>query len=75
VYENRVLRRILGIKREEVAGGWRRLNNNELHNFYASPNLIRVIKSRMTDWVEQVARMGEVINAYNTLVGKPEGKK
>jgi hypothetical protein len=46
VYENRVLRRIFGLKREEVAGGWRRLHNEELHNLYASQNIIRVIKSR-----------------------------
>jgi hypothetical protein len=47
VSENRVLRRIFGPKREEVAGGWRRVHNEELHNLYASPNIIRVIKSRM----------------------------
>jgi hypothetical protein len=46
VPENRVLRRIFGPKREEVVGGWRRLHNEELHNLYASPNIIRVIKSR-----------------------------
>jgi hypothetical protein len=47
VFENRVLRRIFGPKREEVAGGWRRLHNEELHNFYASSNIIKVIKSRI----------------------------
>jgi hypothetical protein len=46
VFENRVLRRIFGPKREEVAGGWRRLHNEELHNLYASPNVIRGVKSR-----------------------------
>jgi hypothetical protein len=46
VFENTVLRRTFGPKREEVAGGWRRLHNEELHNLYASPNIIRVIKSR-----------------------------
>jgi hypothetical protein len=46
VFENRVLRRIFGPKREEVVGGWRRLHNEELHNLYASQNIIRVIKSR-----------------------------
>jgi hypothetical protein len=46
VFENRVLRRIFGPKREEVSGGWRRLHNEELHNLYASPNIIRVIKTR-----------------------------
>jgi hypothetical protein len=51
VSENRVLRRIFGLKREEVAGGWRRLHNEELHNLYASPDIIRVIKSRGARWV------------------------
>jgi hypothetical protein len=46
LFENRVLRRIFGPKREEVVGGWSRLHNEELHNLYASPNIIRVIKSR-----------------------------
>jgi hypothetical protein len=46
VSENRVLRRIFGPKREQVTGGWRRLHNEELHNLYASPNIISVIKSR-----------------------------
>jgi hypothetical protein len=48
VSENRVLRRIFGPEREEVAGGWRRLHNEELHNLYTSPDIIRVIKSRRT---------------------------
>jgi hypothetical protein len=55
-YENRVLRRIFGLKREEVAGGWRRLHNEELHNLYASPNVIREIKSMR--WARNVARKG-----------------
>jgi hypothetical protein len=46
VYENRVLRRILGTEREEVTGDWRRLHNEELHDFYCSPNIVRVVKSR-----------------------------
>jgi hypothetical protein len=50
MFENRVLRRIFGPKREEVAGGWRRLRNEELHNLYASPNIIRVIKSKRIRW-------------------------
>jgi hypothetical protein len=45
VFENRVLRRIFGRKREEVTGGWRRLHTEELHNLYSSPNIIRMIKS------------------------------
>jgi hypothetical protein len=55
VFENRVLRRIFGPKREEVAGGWRRLHNEELHNLYASPNIISVMKSRRIRWTEHVA--------------------
>jgi hypothetical protein len=55
VYENRVLRRIFGPKREEVVGGWKRLHNEELHNLYASPNIIRAIKSRRMIWEAHVA--------------------
>jgi hypothetical protein len=55
VFENRVLRRIFGPKRDEVTGGWRKLHNEELHNLYSSPNIIRMIKSR---WAGHVARMG-----------------
>jgi hypothetical protein len=58
VFENRVLRRIFGAKREEVVGGWRRLHNEELHNLYTSLNVIRVIKSRRVGWAGHVARMG-----------------
>jgi hypothetical protein len=75
VSENRVLRRIFGPKREEVLGGWRRLHNEELHNSYASPNIIRVIKSRSIGWMDHIARLEEMRNAYNILVGKPEGKR
>jgi hypothetical protein len=64
MFENRVLRRISGPKREEVAVDWRRLHNEELHNLYASPDIIKVIKSRRTRWVEHVAHMGEMRNAY-----------
>jgi hypothetical protein len=59
VLENRVLRGIFGRKKEEVAGGWRRLRNEELHNLYTSPNIIRVIKSRRMRWAEHVERMEE----------------
>jgi hypothetical protein len=58
VFENKVLRRTYGLKREEVARGWRRLHNEELHNLYASPNIIRVIKSRRIKWDVHVACMG-----------------
>jgi hypothetical protein len=71
VFENRVLRRIFGPKREEVAGGWRRLHNEELHNLYASPNIIRVIKSRRMTLKGHVARIAEMRNAHNILVGRP----
>jgi hypothetical protein len=60
--ENRVLR-IFGAKSEEVAGGWRRLHNEELHNLYASPDVIRMFKSRRKRWLEHVARMEEMRNA------------
>jgi hypothetical protein len=75
VFENRVLRRIYEPKRKEVAGGWRRLHNEELHNLYTSPNIVRVIKSERMRWTGYVTRMEEMRNAYNILVGKPEGKR
>jgi hypothetical protein len=70
-----VLRRIFGPKRDEVTGGWRKLHNEELHNLYSSPSIIRVIKSRRMRWAGHAARMGESRNAYRILVGKPEGKR
>jgi hypothetical protein len=75
VFENRVLRRIFGPKRDEVTGGWRELHNEELHNWYCSPSIIIIIKSRRIRWTRHVARMGEKRNAYRILVGKPEGKR
>jgi hypothetical protein len=75
VFENRVLRRIFGPKRDEATGGWRKLHNEELHNLYSSPSIIRMIKSRSMRWAGHVARMGEKRNAYGILVGKPEGKR
>jgi hypothetical protein len=59
---------------EEVAGDWGRLHNEELHNLYPSPNIVRVIKSRMVRWVVSVACMGDMRNEYNVLVGYPERK-
>jgi hypothetical protein len=58
VFENRVLRRIFGPKRDEVTGGWRKLHNEELHNLYSSPSIIRMIKSRRMRWAGHVVRMG-----------------
>jgi hypothetical protein len=73
-FENRVLRRIFGPKRDEVTGEWRKLHNEELHNLY-SPDIIRQVKSRRMRWAGHVARMGEERNVYKVLVGKPEGKR
>jgi hypothetical protein len=70
-----VLRRIFGPRRDEETGVWRKLHNEELHNLYSSPNIIRRIKSRRMRGVGHVARMGEKRNVYRILVGKPEGKR
>jgi hypothetical protein len=75
VFENRVLRRIFGPKRDGVMGGWRKLHNEELHKLYSSPSIIRIIKSRRMRWVGHVARMGEKRNVYRLFIGKPEGKR
>jgi hypothetical protein len=75
VFENKVLRRILGPKRDEVTEGWRKLHNEELHDFYSSPSIIRIIKLRRMKWAEHVARMGEKRNAYRLLVGRPGGRR
>jgi hypothetical protein len=75
MFENRVLRRISGPYRVEVTGGWRKLHNEELHNLYSSPSIIRIIKSRKMRWAGHVARMGEKRNVYRLLVGKPEVKR
>jgi hypothetical protein len=75
VFENRVLRRIFGPKRDELTGEWRKLHNKELHDLYSSPSIIRIIKSRRMRWAGHVARMGEKRNAYRLLVDKPEGKR
>jgi hypothetical protein len=58
-----------------VIGGWRKLHNEELHNLYCSPSIIRMIKSRRMRWAGHVAGMGEKRNAYRVLMGKPEGKR
>ncbi|KAJ4445576.1 hypothetical protein ANN_12257 [Periplaneta americana] len=75
VFENEVLRKIFGAKRDEVTGEWRKLHNAELHALYSSPDIIRNIKSRRLRWAGHVARMGESRNVYRVLVGRPEGKR
>jgi len=75
VFENWVLRRIFGPKRDEVTGEWRKLHNEELNDLYCSPNIVRVVKSRRMRWAGHVARMGERRDVYRVLVGKPEGRR
>jgi hypothetical protein len=75
VFENRVLRRIFGPKRDEVTGERRKLLNKELRDLYSTPRIIRIIKSRRVRWVCHVERKGEKRNVYRLLVGKPEGKR
>jgi hypothetical protein len=70
--ETRLLRRILSLKMEEVAGRCRRLHNEELHDLHFSPNNIRVVKLGRIRWSGHVARMGEMRNAYRILIGKLE---
>jgi hypothetical protein len=74
VFENRVLRRIFGPKREED-GSWGKLHNDELRNLYSSPNIVRAIKSRKLSWEGHVTRMGERRGVYRVLVGRPEGER
>jgi hypothetical protein len=75
VFEKRVLWRVFGFKGVEMAGGWRGLHNEELHNMYASENIIRLMKSRKIRWVGRVERMEGMRNAYKILIGKPEGRR
>ena len=75
VFENRVLRRVFGPKRDEVTGKWRKLHNEELSDLYSLPNIVRVVKSRRMRWAGHVARMGEGKRVYRVLVGKLEGKR
>ena len=69
------MRRIFGPRRDEVTGEWRRLHNEELNDLYSSPNIVRVIKSRIMRWPGHVVRMGEERRMYRVLVGKPEGRR
>jgi hypothetical protein len=73
-FQNRVLRKIIGSRREED-GSWKKLHNDELHDLYSSLNIVRVIKSRRMRWARHVVRMGEGRGVYRVLVGRPKGKR
>jgi len=75
VFENRVLRRIFGPKRDEVTRDWRKMQSEELNDLYPSPNIVWVIKSRRMRWPGHVGCMGERSGVHRVLVGKPEGKR
>jgi hypothetical protein len=76
VFANRALARVFGRKRDNMTGGWRKLHNEGLHDLYSSPSIIRIIKSRRRmRWAEYEARVGEEMNAYRLLVGRPEGRR
>ena len=75
VFENRVLRRVFGPKRDEVTGEWRKLHNEELSDLYSLPNIVRLVNSRRMRWVGHVVCMEQGRGVYRVLVGKPEGKR
>jgi len=75
VFENMVLRRIFGPKRDEVTGDWGKLQNEELNDMYSSPNIVWVIKSRRMRWAGHVACVGESRGVYRVLVGNTKGKR
>ena len=76
VFENKVLRKIFGLKRDDETGKWKRLHNGELHDLYGKPDIIIIIiKSRRLRWPGHVTRMGNERGAWKLLVGKPEGKR
>jgi hypothetical protein len=75
VFENRVLRRVFGPKKDEVTGEWRKLHIEELNDRYSSPNIVRVAKSKRMRWVVHVAHVGEGRGVHRVLVGKPKGKR
>jgi acyl-coenzyme A synthetase/AMP-(fatty) acid ligase len=74
VFDNRLLRKIFGPKRDEVTRKWRKLHSEDVSNFYSSPNIVRMIKSRRMRWTGHVALMGERRGVYRISVGEPEGK-
>ena len=71
MFENRVLRRTFGLKRDEVRGEWRKLHNEELNDLYSLPNIVRLIKSRRMRWAGHVERVGDRRGVYRVLVGRP----
>ena len=73
MFENKVLRKIFGAKRDKITGKWRKLYNAELHALHSSPNIIRNLKSRRLRWAGHIVRMEQSRNAYRVLVGNPEG--
>jgi len=75
VFDNGVLRRIFGPKRDDVTGEWRKLHNEELNDLYSSSEFCRVVKSRRMRWTEYVTHMKESRGVYRVLIGKPEGKR
>ena len=75
MFENRVLRRVFGSKRDKVTGEWRKLHNEELRDVCSLPNFVRVVKSRRMRWAGHVELTGEGRGVRRVLVGKPEGKR
>ena len=75
MFENKILRKIFGARKDEITGEWRKLHNVELYALYSLPNIIRSLKSRRLRWAGHVARMEQSRNAHRVLVGKPEGKR
>ena len=75
MFENKALKKISGVKRDEITVEWTKLHNAELHALYSSPNIIRNLKSRRLRWAGHVARMEQFRNVYRVLVEKPENKR